>query len=91
MTEVVLQSTPEVLLDERFHKPPGLFSIAELCGDPEEQAVKDVISHSHVENRFRITGQSMLLCCCCLERRGGQGGYSLGFTASQPIKRKLIN
>ena len=38
MAEVVLQPTPEVLLDERFHQPPGLFPIAQLRGDPEEQA-----------------------------------------------------
>lgn len=62
MAEVVLQSTPEVLLDESFHKPPGLFSIAELCGDPEEQAVKDTISHSYGENRFgSIEDQNRLL------------------------------
>ena len=38
VAEIVLQSTPEVLLDERFHQPPGLFPIAQLRGDPEEQA-----------------------------------------------------
>lgn len=74
MAEVVLQSTPEVLLDESFHKPPGLFSIAELCGDPEEQAVKAMISHSYGENRFGSTEeQSMLLCGYCLERIKGAG------------------
>ena len=41
MAEVVLQSTPEVLLNESFDKAPGLFSIAELCGNPEEQAVRN--------------------------------------------------
>lgn len=91
MAEVVLQSTPEVLLDESFHKPPGLFSIAELCGDPEERAVKDMISHSYGENRFgSIEDQSMWVCCRCLKRMG-VGEYSLCSAASKPIKRKSRN
>lgn len=42
VAEVVLQPTPEVLLDERFHQSPGLFSIAQLCGDPEKQATDKI-------------------------------------------------
>lgn len=81
MAKVVLQSTPEVLLNESFYKPPGLFSIAELCGDPEEQASRNEISHSYWENRFRsIEGQRLAVCCyaaaawsvcVCRELRGG--------------------
>ena len=39
MAEVVPQSISEVLLNESFYKAPVLFSIAELCENPESTLV----------------------------------------------------
>lgn len=100
MAEVVIQSTPEVLLDESFYKAPGLFSIAELCGNPEEQAIRNkdqsFVLRKQAPKHGRSQASSMWLCCCCccLEYMCmyvGSGGGGICSAASQPIKKKCRN
>lgn len=99
MAEVVIQSAPEVLLDESFYKAPGLFSIAELCGNPEEQAVRNkdqsFVLRKQAPKHGRSQASSMwLCCCCCLEYMCmyvGSGGGGICSAASQPIKKKCRN